>query len=171
MNKFIINCLMRKHGSTPLRLGLVEVSHPLTKQDPCKDSPSHHKPTTFAKQVFTLIARNLDHAHDEKRPASLCLEKCARVYCYFCGLSIVWQKLYKTRDQKRINQWLMVQLISHVTWTSRDLESGHLDNSSKSHAQTRNPSTTFQGPTRKVFSGRNLIRPCVAMWLCGSVVM
>ena len=59
---------MREHGSTPLMLGLVKVSHPLTEQDPCKDSPSHHNPTTFAKQVFTLMTRNLDHAHDEKRP-------------------------------------------------------------------------------------------------------
>ena len=61
---------MREHGSTPLMLGLVEVSHPLTEQDPCKDSPSHHNPTTFAKQVFPLMTRNLDHAHNEKRPVS-----------------------------------------------------------------------------------------------------
>ena len=114
MNKFIINCLIRKHGSTPPKLGLVEVSHPLTEQDPCKDSPSHHKPTTFAKQVFTLMTRKPVHTHDEKRPV-IFLEKCARVYCYFGGLSIVWQKLYKTRDQKRMNQWRMVQLISRVT--------------------------------------------------------
>ena len=105
---------MQKHGSTTLRLGLVEVSHPLTEQDPCKDSPSHHKPTTFAKQVFTLMTRKPVHTHDEKRSV-IFLEKCARVYCYFCGLSIVWQKLYKTRDQKRMNQWRMVQLISRVT--------------------------------------------------------
>ena len=126
---------MREHGSTPLMLGLVEVSHPLTEQDPCKDSPSHHKPTTFAKQVFTLITRNLDHAHDEKRPASLCLEKCARVCCYFCGLSIVWQKLYKTRDQKRINQWRMVQLISHVTCSLKPLKVRTWKNPSRSQAR------------------------------------
>ena len=61
---------MQKHGSTTLRLGLVEVSHPLAEQDPCKDSPSHHNPTTFAKQVLPLMTRNLDHAHNEKRPVS-----------------------------------------------------------------------------------------------------
>ena len=126
---------MRKHGPTTLRLGLVEVSHPLTEQDPCKDSPSHHKPTRFAKRVFTLMTRNLDHAHDEKRPVSFSLEKCARVCCYFCGLSIVWQKLYKTRDQKRINQWRMVQLISHVTCSLKPLKVGTWTNSSRFQAR------------------------------------
>ena len=125
---------MRKHGSTQLRLGLVEVSHPLTKQDPCKDSPSHHKPTTFAKQVFTLMTRKPVHTHDEKRPV-IFLEKCARVYCYFGGLSIVWQKLYKTRDQKRIYQWLMVQLISHVTCSLKPLKVRTWKNPSRSQAR------------------------------------
>ena len=71
-----MNCLIREHGPTPLKLGLVEVSD---RTNPHRDSPSQ-QPLPNQQQEVTLHDEKTCHGCEPERPVSffLCSKSSAR---------------------------------------------------------------------------------------------